>query len=274
MTSAPTGAEPVETAAERTADSPERMGILPIDKPLGWTSHDVVAVVRSVLRIRRVGHGGTLDPLATGLLPVLIGPATKFADRLHTAPKVYAARLRFGHETTTDDREGTPTRIGTPPDLDTASIDAALATFRGAIVQIPPDYAAVKVAGRPAYARARAGETLSLTPRPITIHRLDVAGWDGTLLDLLIVCSTGTYVRSLARDIGRALESAAHLAALRRLAVGALEADEAIGIEALRAAGPDAAFGRIVAADDRTLALATRFRDETAAGLLAGWASP
>lgn len=244
-------------------------GILPIDKPVGWTSHDVVAVVRSILGVRRVGHGGTLDPLATGLLPILIGPATKFADRLHAAPKVYAARLRFGQETTTDDREGAPTRRAAPPDLDREGIDAALAPFRGEIAQVPPDYAAVKVAGRPAYARARAGETLTLTARRITIHRLAVAGWDRIDLELLIVCSTGTYVRSLARDIGRALESAAHLARLRRLAVGSLEASDAIGIERLRAGGPPAALGRIVAADDSTLELDQRYRDAPADGLVA-----
>lgn len=247
---------------------PAPCGVLPIDKPLGWTSHDVVAVVRSVLGIRRVGHGGTLDPLATGLLPVLIGPATKFADRLHTAPKVYAARLRFGHETTTDDREGAPRLAAPPPDLDVTAIDSALAPFRGAITQIPPDYAAVKVAGRPAYARARAGETLTLSARPITIHRLAVGRWDRTDLELLIVCSTGTYVRSLARDIGRALGSAAHLAALRRLAVGSLEAHEAIGIDAFRAAGPAAALDRIAAADDRLLVLAARYGEDDAAGIL------
>ena len=250
---------------------PAPAGVLPIDKPLGWTSHDVVAVVRSVLGIRRVGHGGTLDPLATGLLPILIGPATKFADRLHTAPKVYAARVRFGTETTTDDREGAPTRVGSPPDLETGAIDALLGPFRGTISQVPPDYAAVKVAGRPAYARARAGETMQLTPRQITIHRLAVARWDRTDLELLIVCSTGTYVRSLARDIGRALGSAAHLAALRRLAVGSLEANEAIGIEAFRTAGASAALDRIVAADDRTLGLDQRYHDDPAAGLVAGW---
>lgn len=253
---------------------PAPAGVLPIDKPIGWTSHDVVAVVRSVLGIRKVGHGGTLDPLATGLLPVLVGSATKFADRLHTAPKVYAARLRFGHETTTDDREGAPTIVAPPPDHDAAALSAALGSFRGTITQVPPDYAAVKVAGRPAYARARAGETLTLTPRQITVHRLDLGRWDGTDLDLIIVCSTGTYVRSLARDIGRALGSAAHLAALRRLAVGALEAEAAIGIEALRAGGSAAALLRIVPADDRILALPARYGEVAADGLLGDrWAS-
>ena len=246
-------------------------GVLPIDKPLGWTSHDVVAVVRSVLGLRRIGHGGTLDPLATGLLPILVGPATKFADRLHTAPKVYAARLLFGHETTTDDREGAATRSAPLPDLDAAAMDTALSPFRGPVTQVPPDYAAVKVAGRPAYARARAGETMSLTARPITIHRLAIGRWDGTALDLIIVCSTGTYVRSLARDIGRAVGSAAHLGGLRRLAVGSLEAGEAIGIEALRSQGAAAANARIAAADDRLLSLPLRYRDEPADLLLHGW---
>ena len=249
---------------------PAPAGVLPIDKPLGWTSHDVVAVVRSVVGIRRVGHGGTLDPLATGLLPILIGTATKFADRLHTAPKVYAALLRFGHETTTDDREGAPTREAPAPAIDANAMDAALASFRGRITQIPPDYAAVKVGGRPAYARARAGETVTLTARAITIHRLAVGRWTGTDLELLIVCSTGTYVRSLARDIGRAVGSAAHLAALRRLAVGALEAQDAIGIGSLRAGDAAAAIGRILPADDRLLGLAARYADDPVDGLLGG----
>ena len=155
-------------------------GWLIVDKPQGLTSTDVVNRVRRAFDARKAGHGGTLDPLATGLLPILVGPATKFADRLLTAPKVYAARLRFGHETTTDDREGVLTRSESAPGLDAAGMDAALAPFRGSISQIPPDYAAVKVAGRPAYARARAGETLTLTPRQVTIHRLAAGRWDGT----------------------------------------------------------------------------------------------
>ncbi len=129
--------------------------MLAIDKPEGWTSHDVVAVIRGVLKTRRVGHGGTLDPQASGLLPVLVGAATKFADRIHEATKVYDALVRFGTETATDDREGTVTREGDVPMLAAGTIEPALAGLRGFIAQVPPQYAALKVDGRRAYARAR-----------------------------------------------------------------------------------------------------------------------
>ena len=238
-------------------------GILPIDKPAGWTSFDVVAVVRATVGIRKVGHGGTLDPLATGLLPVLVGAATKFVERLHTAPKVYAAVVRFGQETATDDREGTVTRVSPAPDRDEA--ESALAGFRGVISQRPPAYAAVKVGGRPAYARARAGETMTLAAREVRVTRLDVTRWSAEAdLGLLVVCSSGTYVRSLARDLGRAVGSAAHLWGLRRLAVGALEARDAIGIEELRRSGRDAALALLRPAGDELLGLDARYLTEAA----------
>jgi len=243
-------------------------GVLPIDKPLGWTSFDVVAVARRALAAKRVGHGGTLDPLATGLLPLLVGSATKFADRLHTASKVYAALVTFGLETVTDDREGAATREADVPGLSRVELDALLDAFRGPQVQVPPAYAAVKVEGRRAYARARSGETVELAARTITVERLAIATWEPPDLRLLVVCSTGTYIRSLARDIGRAAGSAAHLGGLRRLAVGALSADDAQTVESLRGT-PDAA--RLVEADDRILPLAERYREAPAAELMATW---
>jgi tRNA pseudouridine55 synthase len=243
-------------------------GVLPIDKPLGWTSFDVVAVARGALGAKRVGHGGTLDPLATGVLPLLVGTATKFAARLHTAPKVYAALVTFGNETATDDREGATTREAPVPALSAAAWDVTLAPFRGPIAQVPPAFAAVKVDGRRAYARARSGETVELPARTVTIERLAIASWEPPGLRLLVVCSTGTYIRSLARDLGRAVGSAAHLGGLRRLAVGALTVDDALTVEALRGT-PHAA--RLREADDRILPLADRFRDEPAAALLASW---
>jgi tRNA pseudouridine55 synthase len=243
-------------------------GVLPIDKPLGWTSFDVVAVARRSLGAKRVGHGGTLDPLATGVLPLLVGTATKFADRLHTASKVYAALVTFGGETTTDDREGPVTRAADPPTLSSEELDAALAPFRGALAQVPPSFAAVKVDGTRAYARARRGETVLLSARSVTVERLAIASWEPPALRLLVVCSTGTYIRSLARDIGRAVDSAAHLGGLRRLAVGALTLDDAVGVDVLRGT-PDAA--RLREADDRILPLADRFREAPAAELLASW---
>ncbi len=214
--------------------------MLAIDKPEGWTSHDVVAVVRGVLGTKRVGHGGTLDPQATGLLPVVVGAATKFADRIHEATKVYDALIRFGAETATDDREGAVTRERGVPSLVADSIEPALAALRGVITQTPPQYAALKVGGRPAYARARGGETVALAARTVQVFRLDVIEISPPDLRLLVVCSSGTYVRAIARDLGRALGSAAHLAALRRLAVGALESRDALTPDQLRARGAEA----------------------------------
>jgi len=243
-------------------------GVLAIDKPAGWTSHDVVAVVRGVLGEKHVGHGGTLDPLATGLLPVLVGSATKFVERIHTAPKVYAAVVRFGSETATDDAAGAVTAEAPPPERSRA--EAALAGFRGAISQVPPAYAAVKVGGRTAYSRARAGETVALAAREVQVLRLDVTAWSSDAdLGLVVVCSSGTYVRSLARDLGRACGSAAHLASLRRLAVGALDVSGAVGIERLRREGRDAALARLRAADDALLALDDRYLTAPAGTLVA-----
>ena len=243
-------------------------GVLAIDKPLGWTSFDVVAVARGALGAPRLGHAGTLDPLATGVLPLLVGSATKFADRLHTAPKVYAALVAFGGETTTDDREGRPTWEAPVPGHTERELEAAIEPFRGPISQVPPAFAAVKVGGRRAYARARSGEAVALEARPVTIERLAIASWEPPALRLLVVCSTGTYIRSLARDIGRATGSAAHLGGLRRLAVGALTVDDATSVETLRGM-PDAI--RLREADDRILPLADRFREAPAAELLGTW---
>ena len=255
--------EPLSTETRE----PPRSGVLVVDKPAGWTSFDVVAVARKTLGVRRVGHGGTLDPAATGLLPILVGAGTKFTERLHTAPKVYAALVRFGAETDTDDREGKVGRVASVPDRKDAEL--ALAGFRGVITQTPPDYAAVKVGGRPAYARARAGETLTLAAREVQVHRLDVTRWSGDAdLGLLVVCSSGTYVRSLARDLGRATGSAAHLGGLRRLAVGALDVRDATGIEMLKREGRDAAVARVRALGDETLVLPARYLTEDAGKLV------
>jgi tRNA pseudouridine55 synthase len=242
--------------------------VLAIDKPEGWTSHDVVAVVRGVLGTKRVGHGGTLDPQASGLLPILVGAATKFADRIHEATKVYDALVRFGVETATDDREGAVTREAGVPTLAAGTIEPALAGLRGVIVQVPPQYAALKVSGRRAYARARAGETVALAARSVQVLRLDVIEISPPDLRLLVVCSSGTYVRAIARDLGRAIGSAAHLAALRRLAVGALESRDAVTPDQLRARGRDAK-ALVRPANDDLLTLDPRFL-ERSAGTIVG----
>jgi tRNA pseudouridine55 synthase len=242
-------------------------GVLAIDKPAEWTSFDVVAVVRKTMGIRRVGHGGTLDPAATGLLAVLVGSATKFFDRLREADKVYAAVVRFGSEMDTDDADGKMTREERPPAR--ADAEAALASFRGVIQQKPPSYAAVKVGGRTAYARARSGETLDLAAREVQVIRLDMTRWQSdTDLGLLIVCSSGTYIRSIARDLGRATRSAAHLASLRRLAIGALDVREATAIETVRQEGRDAALARLRPVGAELLALHRRYLDEPAPKLV------
>lgn len=246
-------------------------GILCVDKPVGWTSHDVVAVCRRVSGRARTGHGGTLDPLASGVLPVLFGGATKFVERLHTASKVYGALIAFGNETATDDREGAVTRVAPPPPADPAALECALGAFRGEIGQVPPDYAAVKVGGRAAYAAARAGETLTLTERRVRIDRFDIAAWEPPVLRCVIVCSSGTYIRSLARDLGRSLGSAAHLGGLVRLAVGALELPSATPIETVRPLSAEGLAALLRPADDTVLGLAERFLHDPAAVLLAGW---
>lgn len=224
-------------------------------------------MARGVLGTRRVGHGGTLDPLATGLLALLVGETTRATERLHTASKVYDALVRFGSETATDDREGHTTRSAAPP-TERRSVDTALGPLRGAIQQVPPAYAAVKVGGRTAYSRARSGETVALAAREVQVHRLEMTEWNPPDARLLIVCSSGTYVRSIARDLGRALGSAAHLAALRRLAIGALDVSDAIGIEALRAAGREAAVARLRVMSDETLALPRRYLDGPAGNIV------
>ncbi len=219
--------------------------------------------MRGVLGIRRVGHGGTLDPLATGLLPILVAEATRFVERLHTALKVYDAVVHFGSETATDDRQGTETRTALAPSSPD-TIAQALGTFRGVIDQTPPSYAAVKVGGRTAYSRARAGETVELSARRVQVHRLDMTEWKAPDARLLVVCSSGTYVRALARDLGRAVGSAAHLASLRRLAVGALDVRDAIGIEEMRFRGRDDVMARLRPADDTLLDLPERYLREPA----------
>lgn len=239
-------------------------GILCVDKPLDWTSHDVVAVCRRVSGRARTGHGGTLDPQASGVLPILFGPATRFVERLHTAPKAYAATIVFGHETTTDDREGTPTRAAGAPGGGVAEIDPALDAFRGEIDQVPPDYAAVKVGGRRAYDRARAGERLVLTARRVRIDRFSIAEWQPPVLRGLVICSSGTYIRSLARDLGRALGSAAHLGGLVRIAVGALDLANATTMDTVRGLDAEGLAALLRPADTSLLTLDPRLLTDPA----------
>ncbi|GER83217.1 tRNA pseudouridine synthase B [Thermogemmatispora aurantia] len=208
-------------------------GILNINKPVGLTSHDVVARVRRLLRQQRVGHAGTLDPLASGVLPVCVGLATRVADYLSESGKAYQAEIVLGVETDTYDREGQVLNTQPVPDITREQIESLLRTFLGPQLQVPPPYSAIKLQGEPAYRRARAGESLKLEARPVVIERLVLLAWEKPRLQLEIECSKGTYIRSLAHDLGQRLGCGAYLSALLRTRSGPLTLQESITLEQL-----------------------------------------
>ena len=191
-------------------------GILLLDKPQGLSSNQALQKVRWMFNARKAGHTGSLDPMATGLLPICLGEATKIAGHLLGSRKAYLAELRLGVTTNTDDAEGQVVLTRPVPPLDDAVIDAALVSLRGRIVQIPPVYSALKQGGVALYKRARRGEDVEAPPREVEVHRLELSGREGDLLRLNVECGSGTYVRSLARDLGEQLGCGAHLTALRR----------------------------------------------------------
>lgn len=216
-------------------------GVLVVDKPAGWTSHDVVARARRLLGTKKVGHAGTLDPMATGVLVLGVGRATKLLTWVVGADKEYVATIRLGQDTVTDDAEGeVAASPGVTVDgLDRAGLAAAVAALTGPIEQVPSTVSAIKVDGRRAYARARAGEDVVLAARPVTVHAFEIGeprpavAADGTAvvdLDARVVCSSGTYVRALARDLGAALGCGGHLTALRRTRVGGYRLDVAAAL--------------------------------------------
>lgn len=194
-------------------------GLLVVDKPAGWTSHDVVARIRGLAGTRRVGHAGTLDPMATGVLVIGLGRATRLLGHLASGDKEYVGTVRLGVTTATDDALGAVLATSVA-EWDPAALGPALAALTGEIEQVPPAYSALKVAGRRAYARARAGEDFTLAPRRVTVRELELVAVRPAEVDLRVVCSAGTYLRSLARDLGRALGVGGHLSALRRTRVG------------------------------------------------------
>ena len=206
-------------------------GLLLIDKPAGITSHAVADRARGVLHTRRIGHAGTLDPFATGLLLLLVGRATRLVSFLDNEPKVYRATIRFGTRTTTDDPEGDVVAEKPPPAQEI--VERAIATLTGHLLQRPPAFSAKRVAGVRAYAAARRGEPLDLEPVAVIVHKWEILGRNGPDLDVEIHCNGGTYVRALARDLGEATGSAAHLVALRRLRSGRYEASAGITLDAL-----------------------------------------
>ncbi len=199
-------------------------GLLVVDKPAGWTSHDVVARIRRLADIRRVGHAGTLDPMATGVLLLGIGQATRLLGYLAATDKSYEAVIRLGQTTSTDDAEGEVLATISASHLSDERITAGVTALTGKISQVPPAVSAVKIRGQRAYARVRAGEQVELSPRTVTISRFQIhrrrCQGDFVDLEVEVVCSSGTYIRSLARDLGAALGVGGHLTSLRRTRVG------------------------------------------------------
>lgn len=215
-------------------------GVVVIDKPSGWTSHQVVGRCRRLLGTRKVGHAGTLDPMATGVLVVGVGRATRLLGQLALTDKAYDATIRLGQSTITDDAEGEITESAGAVEISVEAIEAAVAPLRGAIEQAPSAVSAIKVNGVRSYARVRSGEEVTLAARPVTVNRFEVLDRrdqvtdDGTPvidLDVVVECSSGTYVRALARDLGAALGTGGHLTALRRTRVGPFTLAEAQGLE-------------------------------------------
>lgn len=224
--------------ADTTTDTPARSatpveGLLLVDKPAGMTSHDVVQRVRRIYGERSIGHLGTLDPFATGLLVLLIGRSTRLATFIPTEPKVYEATIRFGTETDTDDETGAVIRTGAAPSE--RAVRSAVGELTGEISQVPPAYSAKSVDGTRAYDAARRGEPLELPAVTVVVHSWEVHNYRDGVLTATVTCSGGTYIRALARDLGRLTNSAAHLSSLRRTRVGEFNVASAPTLERLEA---------------------------------------
>jgi tRNA pseudouridine55 synthase len=209
-------------------------GVLLIDKPVGLSSNDALTKVKRIINAKKAGHTGTLDPFATGLLPLCFGEATKFSQDLLEADKTYLARVHLGVTTTTGDTEGETVETR-PVDVSTEQIEAALAKFRGPIMQVPPMYSALKRDGKALYEYAREGVTLEREARPVTIHALEMLDYEAPFLTIRVTCSKGTYIRVLGEDIGLELGCGAHLNQLRRIGVGSLTVAGMVTIEDLQA---------------------------------------
>ncbi|MBA3597916.1 MAG: tRNA pseudouridine(55) synthase TruB [Methylibium sp.] len=223
-------------AAPKAPRAPRRAlhGVLLLDKPLGWSSNDVLQKVKGMLRAEKGGHTGTLDPLASGLLPLCFGAATKFSQASLEADKTYLATLQLGVTRVGGDREGAVLETCTVG-FDKAALLAACAALTGEIDQLPPMHSALKHEGRALYEYARAGVEIERTARRVSVHRLDILRWQHDALEIEVCVSKGTYIRSLAEDLGRLLGCGAHLAALRRTASGRLDVAGAITIDGLAA---------------------------------------
>ena len=223
-------------ASRRRREQPGPSGFLVVDKPAGMTSHDVVDAARRALGTRRIGHLGTLDPLATGVLPLAVRDATKLVPYVASDPKVYAGSIELGVATDTFDAEGAVLSRHAGPLPEEQAVRAALAGFLGEILQVPPMYSSVKHEGEPLHRIARRGGHVERAPRKVRIHAIEVQGYRPPLVDVEVVCAGGTYVRSLAEDLGRELGCGAHLANLRRTRSGPFLAAQAVTLGALEEA--------------------------------------
>lgn len=225
-------------------------GVLPINKPAGWTSHDVVAKVRRLLRIRRVGHTGTLDPGATGVLPLCLGRATRLAEYIQDHPKEYVAELTIGYATDTLDAFGTVTERAGRIEVDEAGIRQTVARFAGEIEQLPPMYSAVRHEGRRLYELAREGFEVERKPRRVTIHRIETEQIELTgeypVVRLRVLCSKGTYIRTLCADIGRALGYPAVMSALVRTEAGGISLNGCLTMEEIERRAKDGTIARFI----------------------------
>ncbi|MCC2335273.1 tRNA pseudouridine(55) synthase TruB [Cellulomonas wangsupingiae] len=265
------GARPAPTRRPTAAD-----GVLVVDKPAGWTSHDVVARVRRLAATRKVGHAGTLDPMATGVLVLGVGRATRLLTYVTGADKDYRATVRLGVDTTTDDAEGEVLRQVDAAGVVRADLDAQVAALTGDILQAPSAVSAIKVDGQRAYARVRAGEDVALAARPVRVARFEVLDVrpvqaDGMAVldvDVEVTCSSGTYVRALARDLGAALGVGGHLTALRRTRVGGFDLRQARTLEELGATPEDEAITVLSPAAAARAVLPVRELDEAEARAL------
>jgi tRNA pseudouridine55 synthase len=243
-------------------------GLVIVDKPAGLTSHDVVARIRRLAGTRRVGHAGTLDPMATGVLVIGVEQATRLLGHLMLTAKEYQATIRLGQSTSTDDAEGEPSGGAPAAGVTREALHAAVAALTGEIMQVPPGVSAIKVNGQRAYKLTRAGAPPELKPRPVTVYAFAVTAIrpDGDFLDLeaTVRCSSGTYIRALARDLGAALGTGGHLSALRRTAVGGYDIAQARTLDQLAerltvtpmAAAAAAAFSRVDLTDEQAKRLA------------------
>lgn len=251
-------------------------GVLFLDKPQGLTSNGALQRSRRLLEAAKAGHTGTLDPMATGLLPLTFGEATKFSRMLLDADKEYVAQLCFGSETDTGDAEGTVCATFPGGDAVTmAALEAILPRFRGEIEQIPPMHSALKRDGKPLYEYARAGIEVERAPRAVTVHEIEVLECTPGRAELRVACSKGTYIRTLAQDIGRALGCGAHLTALRRTAIGPFRSDAAVALETLETASLEARDALLAPVDSLVANLPEiTLEDDGATRLLQGATPP